>query len=270
MNTFKLGFSPCPNDTYIFYALVHKKINLQGFDFKFIIKDVELLNNLALAKKLDITKISSHAYLYLKDFYEFLKVGAAFGRGCGPLLVSKKDLSFDYQSLKKIAIPGKFTTAFLLLKLFLVSNKKFSQPHFIFMPFNEIIDAILKGKVDAGVIIHESRFTYESYNLYKIIDLGQWWEDLTGLPVPLGGIVAKREIGLKHLRSIETLIRESIQYSTSHPTDALTFIKQYSQELSETIIHQHISLYVNDYTFDISDEGTRALEELLSLSKKLL
>lgn len=263
-----LGFSPCPNDTYIFYALVNNKIDLKGLNVDFIVEDIETLNQLSMSKKLDISKVSSHAYLYLKDDYRFLRAGAAFSRGCGPLIVMKRDILQDIKSLRRIGIPGKLTTAFLLMKLFFASSESPKSPEYIFMPFNKIMDSINDGRLDAGLIIHESRFTYQDHGLIKIVDLGEWWEKETGLLIPLGGIIAKKELPEETVRIVEELIKESIKYSLENPQEALPFIKSFSQELTEEVIMQHISLYVNNYSIDIGDEGWRALDELLKRAER--
>ncbi len=271
-----IGFSPCPNDTFIFYALVNKKIDTKGIDFSPVIEDVETLNRLALKRAVDVTKISCHAFYYMQDDYHFLRSGGAFGRGCGPLMVVRSSelgvKSFDFND-KKIAIPGELTTAFLLLKLYLASfstpDSKLRTPHFIAMPFYEIINAVSEGKADAGLIIHESRFTYADYGLAGVIDLGDWWEKETGLPIPLGGIVAKKSLGMQAVKTIESLIRASVEYSMLHRDEAMPYIKRYSQELSEEVVMKHISLYVNDYTIDIGDEGENALHELFKEARKI-
>lgn len=257
-----LGFSPCPNDTFIFYAIANRKIDTLGLDFELHIEDVETLNKLAMKRELDITKISCHAFCYLQDDYQFLRAGAALGRGCGPLLVAKKKYKAKDLSDKKIAVPGELTTAFLLLKLFL-STFNLHPSTFVFMPFNEIMQSVRDGKVDAGLIIHEGRFTYPEYGLVEIVDLGQWWENQTGLPIPLGGIIAKKELGPAKITAIEDLIRMSIKYSMTHMEEVMPFIKKYSQELSKSVIIKHIGLYVNDYTLEVGSDGMSALNELL-------
>lgn len=270
MKNLTFGFSPCPNDTYIFYALVNKKIDLRGLDFDFIIRDVEILNQLSIEKKLDISKVSSHAYYYLQDDYEFLSAGAALGRGCGPLIVAKNVLSFGKSKHLTIAIPGRLTTAFLLMKLFSMSKLKSIAISYVFMPFNEIMRSVHYGDVDAGVIIHEGRFTYQDYGLSQVADLGEWWEQETGLPIPLGGIIVKKEIGSDKIKIIEDLIRKSVKYSSHNISESLNFIKNYSQELAEDVIMQHIALYVNSYSIDIGNDGRNALNELLKRAEKFL
>lgn len=264
MKTLSLGYSPCPNDTFIFYALVHKKIDAGDLIFKEILLDVESLNQMAVNSELDITKVSFHAFGHLRDKYCLLRSGGALGKGCGPLIVARED--FDIKNLegKSIAVPGNLTTAFLLLKLYLAPSllTPRSLPSFIVMPFDKIIDAVRNKEVDAGLIIHESRFTYQDLGLKKIIDLGEWWEKETGLPIPLGCILAKRELGTDMIKKIDSLIRKSIEYAFSNRNEPESYIKMHSQELADEVIRQHINLYVNNYSIDIADDGIHAVEEL--------
>ncbi len=257
-----LGFSPCPNDTFIFYALVNRVIDTEGLNFDLHIEDVETLNRLAMSRSLDVTKISCHAFHYLKDDYRFLRSGGAFGRGCGPLLISKNPFSEKDLAGKSIAIPGEMTTAYLLLKLFFDAAYGSKPAKIVPMLFCDIPAAVRDGKVDAGLIIHESRFTYHEYSLSKVLDLGEWWERTTGLPIPLGGIIAKKSLGAE-IEKIEMLIRKSVEYSMANKNEAMPFIKKYSQELSEIVINNHIGLYVNQFTIDMGDEGSAALDELM-------
>ena len=264
MKTLSLGYSPCPNDTFIFYALVHGKIKTDDLSFKEILLDVETLNQMAVKGGLDITKVSYNAFGNLRDDYCLLRSGGALGRGCGPLVVSMK--AYEMQDLrgKKIAIPGDLTTAYLLLQLYDPSFKD----NIKVMVFSDIMDAVKKGEVDAGLIIHESRFTYPSYGLKEVIDLGEWWEQETGLPIPLGCIIAKRSLGSELRDKIETLIRESVLYSMSRRDEPVKYIKEHSQELDDDVIADHIALYVNDYTIDISDDGIMAVKELFDMAEK--
>jgi len=263
MKPISLGYSPCPNDTFIFYALIHRQIDTGDLKFKEVLLDVETLNQKALNAELDLTKISYHAFGYLQDKYSLLKAGGALGRGCGPLVVTKHAYTMKELQGKKIAIPGKLTTAFLLLQLF---NSAFCLPPsaFIEMPFNEIMDAVAREEVDAGLIIHESRFTYPSYGLKRVIDLGAWWEKETGLPIPLGGIIAKKTLGKDVNNTINELIRQSVEYAFQNRNEPTEYIKKHSQELSDEVINRHIDLYVNDYSLDIGQDGNRAVKELLS------
>jgi len=258
MRSFTIGFSTCPNDTFIFYALMKNKISDSKSRFIETLTDVETLNEMAFQKELDITKLSYHAFGHLVDDYILLRSGSALGRGCGPLLIS--DLPYKPEDLtnKKIAIPGKHTTAAMLLRLY---NNHFEQ--LVPMSFEKIMPAIKEGIVDAGVIIHESRFTFQKEGLKKIVDLGSWWEDTTGLPIPLGGIFAKRSLGKEIIANINTDVRKSIDYAFRYPREPMEYIQQYAQELSEDVILQHIDLYVNTYSVDLGEEGIQAIRYLL-------
>ncbi|MBL7032157.1 MAG: 1,4-dihydroxy-6-naphthoate synthase [Nitrospira sp.] len=262
MKTLSLGYSPCPNDTFIFYAMIHGKIDTDGLKFKESLLDVETLNQRALNAEFDLTKISYHAFGHMREKYALLRSGSALGSGCGPIVVSKELYPIEELRDKKIAIPGKLTTASLLLQL--CDPSFINSSNLIIMPFNEIMDAVVNGDVDAGVIIHESRFTYVSYGLSRVIDLGQWWEKETGLPIPLGGILAKRKLGKELILMIDDLLRQSIEYSYNNRFESMGYIKQHSQELSDGVIKDHINLYVNNFTIDIGDEGEKAVVELFS------
>jgi 1,4-dihydroxy-6-naphthoate synthase len=265
---FTLGISPCPNDTFIFFALLNGRIDLGGLCFQPRIEDVETLNTLALEHSLDITKVSCHVYHHISDHYIFLGPGGAFGRGCGPLIIARNPFTIRELAAKKIAIPGKMTTAYLLLKLFF--EAEFGSQSFETVPmiFHEIPAAVKQGRVDAGLIIHESRFTYQELGLSRVVDLGEWWETTTGLPIPLGGIVARKSLG-PSIQTMQDLIRESIIYSMTDRQQAMPFIRKYARELSDTVINSHINLYVNDYSLDMGDEGRAALAELLRRAKHI-
>jgi len=254
-----LGFSPCPNDTYIFYALLHGKVRLPGFRFSPIIEDVEELNRLAMAAMPDITKVSCHVLGHILDGYCLLSTGGALGRGCGPLLVAREPLSPERLRGRKVAVPGRFTTAFLLLSLYDGGVVENAVP----MPFNQIMEEISKGGVDAGLIIHEGRFTYRGYGLHQIVDLGKWWEEETGLPIPLGGIVTKRSLGEETISGVEKVIRESLLYARTFPDEPAEFIAGLAQEISKEVQKRHIELYVNDFSIDMGKEGREAVKHLL-------
>ncbi|MDA0746945.1 MAG: 1,4-dihydroxy-6-naphthoate synthase [bacterium] len=256
MSTISLGYSPCPNDTYIFYGLVHGKIE-GAPPVKEILEDIETLNNMAMKGQLDTTKISFHALAHLRDQYCLLHAGGALGRGCGPLVVAGSPLTPEELSGKKIAIPGKLTTAALLLRLF---NPGLD--NLVLMPFHRIMEATQTGEVDAGLIIHESRFTYPQYGLHKVLDLGEWWEQTTGHPIPLGGILARRELGEHRIRTIDNALKASVEYAHANPKEVRGYIRQHAQEMDEQVMQQHINLYVNDYTLDYGPEGEAALEDL--------
>ena len=269
MKTLSLGYSPCPNDTFIFYALAHGKVDTKNLKFKEVLLDVETLNQKALQAELDLTKISYHAFGHLRKKYLALRAGGALGKGCGPLVIAKNDYTMDELRKKKIAIPGKLTTAYLLLQLYdsaFSPDKSCKDPqpsNLMAMPFNKIIDAITNEEVDAGLIIHESRFTYPAYGLKQILDLGQWWEKETGLLLPLGCITAKHSLGEGLNKKVNKIIKKSIEYAVANRAEPMNYIKEHSLELSEDVIRQHINLYVNNYSIDIGQEGEKAVTELL-------
>lgn len=258
MKNLSLGFSPCPNDTFIFYALANGKLQTGGLKFDETVVDVEALNRLALRRRLDVTKVSSHAAGLLREDYCLLRSGGALGKGCGPLVVSREECTMQDLMGMSMAIPGDLTTAYLLLQLYHPAFKENARV----MVFSEIMGAVKRGDVEAGLIIHEGRFTYPSYGLKQVIDLGQWWEAETGLPVPLGGIVAKRELGADLLRQVDDLIKESLLYAKARGDESMPYIKSHAQELDDTVIQEHIGLYVNDYSLNIGTEGLRAVQEL--------
>ncbi len=252
-----IGYSPCPNDTYIFYALTHGKVRIPNIAFREQLDDVETLNRMALEGTLDITKISYHALGHLREQYALLRSGSALGRGCGPLVVTKPGTTLDLVRKGLIAIPGELTTAHLLLRLFdpQITNLKV-------MAFDRIMDAVAHGEVLAGLIIHESRFTYPLYKLEKLIDLGEWWERFSNLPIPLGGILGRRALGKDVLLRVEAGIRESLHYANSHPDEVLSYCKQHSQEMDESVMKDHIDLYVNDFSLDLGKDGMAAVRRL--------
>jgi 1,4-dihydroxy-6-naphthoate synthase len=255
MRSLSLGYSPCPNDTFIFYGLVHGKITVPGYEFeKPLLEDVEQLNVRALEGELDITKLSFHALAHVLDEYVVLSAGSALGRGCGPLLVSGKSFSLSALKRKRVAVPGKMTTAALLFRMFLPDCTDLVE-----IRFDRIMEAIENGDVDAGVIIHESRFTYEERGLFALQDLGRWWEDLTALPLPLGCIAIKRSLGEKTAALMDWAIKESVQYGFAHPDLCLPYIRTHSQELAPEVVKNHIALYVNDFSRDLGDEGVEAI-----------
>jgi 1,4-dihydroxy-6-naphthoate synthase len=270
MKSLSLAYSPCPNDTFIFFAMVHGKMNTGNLSFTEELLDVETLNRKALNAEFDITKVSYHAFGHLRERYRLLRAGGALGRGCGPLLITKNDFTVEELRNKRIAIPGTLTTAYLLLQLYYAGSVPPKSalntwPSAIApMQFDKIIQAVAHDEVDAGLIIHESRFTYHSYGLQRIIDLGEWWEKETGLPLPLGGIVAKRSLGDVLITEINNLLKQSVHSAFQNPPGLMRYIKKHSQELTDDVINQHIDLYVNDFSIDIGDEGEKAVTELLS------
>lgn len=251
-----LGFSPCPNDCFIFDALVHKRIDTAGLDFEVEMKDVEELNRMAFAEELDVTKLSYHAFFYLTGKYVLLNSGSALGFNCGPLLISNREISPVEEDISKlkIAIPGKYTTANFLLSLAFPSAYNKTE-----VLFSEIEGKVLSGEFDAGLIIHENRFTYADRGLKKIIDLGEFWETLIHAPIPLGGIVMKRKFDGEMIKTVERLIRESVQYAFANPDASRAFVKRHAQEMSEDVMRKHIDLYVNNYSVDLGDVGRSAV-----------
>jgi len=258
-----LGFSPCPNDTFIFDALVHHKIDTEGLDFKVFLGDVEELNNKAFNNELDITKISYHAYGYLTNNYVLLNSGSALGKGCGPILVQSS--KFKVQSLEscKIAIPGKYTTA-----NFLLSIAHPEAQHKTELLFSDIENAVLNGDVDAGLIIHENRFTYQDKGLEKIIDLGEYWEQTTGALIPLGGIIIKRSLPKEIIEKVNRLIRKSIEFAFENPNEPLSYMQKNAQEMSEEVMRKHVELYVNKYSIDLGGEGKNAITQMFNLAQQ--
>ena len=260
-----LGFSPCPNDTFIFDALVNKKIEIKDFDFNVVLEDVQTLNEWALQEKLDITKISYGVLPLVMKNYDLLESGGALGKGVGPLLIAKSQLNFNELDDKLIAIPGENTTAHMLFSLAFPSAK-----NKVFKVFNEIEDAVLNGEVDAGVIIHENRFTYKEKGLCKLVDLGDYWEIKTQLPIPLGGIVAKKTIDKQVIKQVDKLIRQSVEYAFKNNYEQLSdYVKAHAQEMSEHVMRQHIDLYVNNFSVELRSDGRKAVEKLLEVFKQM-
>ncbi len=264
-----LGFSPCPNDTFIFDALIHHKIDTEGLEFEVFYDDVETLNQKAFRGELDITKLSYHAFAYVTDKYILLDSGSALGFGVGPLLISNCEIASSdleknqIQDPKSgirnpiIGIPGKYTTANFLLGLAFpdATNK-------VELVFSDIEDAVLEGRVDVGLIIHENRFTYQDKGLKKIIDLGDYWEKQTGCAIPLGGIVANRNLPADVQHKINRVLRKSVEHAFTNPKSGLDFIRSHAQEMSEEVMYKHIDLYVNKYSVELGPEGRKAINLL--------
>jgi 1,4-dihydroxy-6-naphthoate synthase len=252
-----LGFSTCPNDTFIFDAMVHNRIDTEGLAFICTITDVEELNHLAFNGTLDITKLSYHAYALLADSYVLLNSGSALGFKNGPLLISRFKIYPDEIKDLKIAIPGKNTTANLLLSIAYPGVKQ-KKEYF----FSLIEDVVLSGEMDAGLIIHENRFTYQKKGLKKIVDLGEYWESETGMPIPLGGIVVNRKLALDLQQKINQIMKRSVEFAFDNPKVSYPFVKQHAQEMEDSVIQSHISLYVNEFTRDLGTKGRKAIEIL--------
>ncbi|HQO03717.1 MAG TPA: 1,4-dihydroxy-6-naphthoate synthase [Spirochaetota bacterium] len=262
MDAMTLAFSPCPNDTFIFHAMLHGLVDTEGLSFNPYIHDVEDLNRNACEGRFHITKLSIHAYLLLQNNYCMLDAGAALGFGCGPVLVAREDSVFNQKrdSLKDavIAIPGEYTTAHLLLKLW------FPGLHTVSTRFNAIMPGVRDGVYDAGLIIHEGRFVYPRYGLRKIVDLGEWWEQETGMPIPLGCIAIRRDL-MEHHERVGRIISESAAFAQRNPGQSRSYICSHAQEMDDAVIREHIALYVNDFSLSLGEEGMKAviiLEEM--------
>jgi 1,4-dihydroxy-6-naphthoate synthase len=259
-----LGFSPCPNDTFIFDALINGKIDTQGIDFDVVMEDVEALNRRAFAHELDVTKLSFHAFAHLTTFYTLLEAGSALGRNCGPLLVAKRPLSHEEVQQARIAIPGKMTTANFLLGLAYPAalNKEA-------VLFSDIEDRVVNGEFDAGLIIHENRFTYAQKGLVCIRDLGVFWESTTQLPIPLGGIVMKKALPSEVQQLLNHLMRQSVEFAFAHTESVMPFVRQHAQTMSDEVMLAHIGLYVNEHTIDLGEQGHKAVDTMFEQARQL-
>lgn len=254
-----LGFSPCPNDTFIFDALVNKKIDTEELDVDVVLEDVETLNKWTLEGKLDITKLSFPAFFQATDKYILLNAGSALGKGVGPLLVSRQPIAGNPQKIDNslIALPGMNTTANLLFSFAYPSaaNKKF-------LLFSAIEDAVVNGEADLGVIIHENRFTYQQKGLHKVMDLGEYWEQKMNVPIPLGGIAIRKSIDREISEKADRLIRKSLDHAFANHPLVTEYVKEHSQAMSEQVMRQHIDLYVNNYSLDLGPDGKQAIDVL--------
>ena len=259
-----LAFSPCPNDCFMFDAIVNRRIDLEGLDFSVRLADIEALNMAAFAGEVDVTKLSFHAYAYCADKYVLLDAGSALGRNCGPLLISKRPISIEEvtHGNLRIAIPGRYTTANFLCGLAFPRAQNKTE-----LLFSDIEPAVLDGRVDAGLIIHENRFTYQAKGLRKIIDLGEFWESETGAPIPLGGIVIRRSLPDDVKRTVNRLVRRSVEYGFAHREASLPFVREHAQEMSEEVMYRHIDLYVNEYSIDLGPDGRGGVETLFDRAR---
>jgi 1,4-dihydroxy-6-naphthoate synthase len=264
--TLTLGFSPCPNDCFIFDALVHRRIDLEGLEFDVRLADVEALNQAAFAGEADVTKLSFHAFAYCADRYALLDAGSALGNNCGPLLISKRPISLAEvaEGDLSIAIPGQYTTANFLLGLACPAAWRKTP-----MLFSDIEGAVLDGRYDLGLIIHENRFTYEAKGLRKVVDLGEFWEHDTGAPIPLGGIVVRRSLPEEMARRVNRVLRRSVEYAFAHRDASRPYVRAHAQEMSEEVMYKHIDLYVNQYSVDLGTAGRRAVDVLFARAAAL-
>ena len=258
----KLGISPCPNDTFAFYHLLHS----DQFNLDLTVEDVEELNQKVLNHELDISKVSFYTAIKVMDHYTLLNSGATLGKNCGPLLVARVGNSVKKLEDAKIAIPGRHTTAHLLFSLY--GN---NQGEKVFMPFNRIMSAVKEGLVDFGVIIHEGRFTYKDYGLTELADLGKWWEECNRIPLPLGGIVARKEMPEKLIeeftRALHDSIGKALNEKEDHNSPLYSFVKEYAQEMDGEVIKKHLDLYVNEYSLSLGKEGREAIDKLCDMAK---
>ena len=259
-----LAFSPCPNDCFMFDAIVHRRIDLEGLEFAVTLADIEALNHAAFAGGPDVTKISFHAYAYCVDKYALLHAGSALGRNCGPLVISKRSISASEVAggNVRVAIPGKYTTANFLMGLAFPQARDKTE-----ILFSEIEPALLAGRYDVGVIIHENRFTYAAKGLKKIVDLGEVWEASTGAPIPLGGIVVNRSLPGDLRRAINRVMRRSVEYAFAHREASRPYVRAHAQEMSEAVMYQHIDLYVNEYSVDLGVGGRQAVQTLFDRAR---
>jgi 1,4-dihydroxy-6-naphthoate synthase len=253
-----LAYSPCPNDTYIFAALTNGLLN-DGPRVKVHLEDIENLNNSALKADYELTKVSYGAIPLLMEDYRILRAGGALGRGCGPLLITRPDCGTRLEDFadRLIAIPGEMTTAFMLLRL--AMNRR---PQTLALRFDRIVEAVLNGTADAGLIIHESRFTYQDAGLVKVVDLGDWWESQTGLPIPLGAILARRDIDDARAKEIDAAIVRSLQFARSNEAAVMKYVREHATEMQEHVMRRHIDLYVNEFSEDVGEIGINAVNEL--------
>ncbi|MBN2682311.1 MAG: 1,4-dihydroxy-6-naphthoate synthase [Bacteroidales bacterium] len=256
-----IGFSPCPNDTFIFDGLINGKSESYGLSFEPVIADVEELNRMSVNGILDVTKLSFHAFLYVSSFYKILDCGAALGKNNGPLLISKKKIYPDEVGNLKIAVPGKKTTASLLLSI--AYPEKLNTKEYL---FSDIEEVVLSGEADAGLIIHETRFTYQLKGLKKILDLGEFWEKQYNLPLPLGGIMISRRVDESTSKLFYKALNNSILFAFENPLSSINYIKSMAQEMDEKVIRNHINLYVNNYTKNLGLEGKNAIETLFKVA----
>jgi 1,4-dihydroxy-6-naphthoate synthase len=254
-----LGFSPCPNDCFMFDAIVHRRIDLEALEFSIRMADVEALNRAAFGRDIDVTKLSFHAFACCSGDYVLLDAGSALGRNCGPLLISKRaiDVAEVAGGRLSVAIPGRYTTANFLLGLAFPAVVNRTE-----LVFSDIEGALLEDRFDAGLIIHENRFTYQARGLRKIVDLGEWWEGKTGAPIPLGGIAIRRALPEDVQQRMNRVMRRSVEYAFAHPEASLPLVREHAQEMSDDVMRRHIELYVNEYSVDLGPSGRRAVEVL--------
>ncbi len=254
-----VGHSPDPDDAFMFYALAHDKLDTGDLQFRHVLQDIETLNRRALRGELEVTAISIHAYAALLDKYALLPSGCSMGDRYGPMVVAKQPLTVDRLKTARIAVPGTMTTAFLTLRLLLPDGFDYEV-----LPFDEILKAVEEGRFDAGLIIHEGQLTFQNQGLHLVVDLGVWWQEKTGLPLPLGGNVVRRDLGLPTMRTISRLLKESIRYSLDHRDAALDYALQYARDMDKSLADRFVGMYVNEWTLDYGERGREAVKRLLA------
>jgi 1,4-dihydroxy-6-naphthoate synthase len=257
-----LGHSPDPDDAFMFYALAADKIDTEGLTFRHVIQDIETLNRRALKTELDVTAVSIHAYAYVLDQYALLTSGASIGDNYGPLVISRKPMTLDELRGVKIAIPGTMTTAYLALRLCV------GEVNTVVIPFDQIMDSVERGEADAGLLIHEGQLTYVARGFNKVVDLGEWWKEETGLPLPLGGNAIKKSLGPELIDKVSRLLRESIEFGLGHRADAVRHSMVYGRGMEVELTDKFVGMYVNDYTIDYGDRGREAVRLLLERGHK--
>lgn len=259
----RVGHSPDPDDAFMFYALAHNKLDTGNLEFRHELQDIQTLNERALKGELEVTAVSLHAYAYLLDRYALLPSGCSMGDRYGPMVVARQPMGIGDLGGCKIAVPGKLTTAFLTLQLLLSRERLNRAPSFTVMPFDAILAAVAAAKCDAGLIIHEGQLTFQNQGLHLVVDLGVWWQEWTGLPLPLGGNVVRRDLGPAVISQISKLLRQSIQYALDHRADALEYALQYGRDLDRNLADRFVGMYVNDWTLDYGPRGREAVRRLL-------
>jgi 1,4-dihydroxy-6-naphthoate synthase len=258
-----VGHSPDPDDAFMFYALAHHKLDTGDLEFRHELQDIETLNRRALRGELEVTAVSIHAYAHLLDKYALLPSGCSMGDRYGPMVVAREPMTLEKLKTCTIAVPGTMTTAFLTLRLLLGDGFKYEV-----IPFDHIIDAVAKGRFEAGLIIHEGQLTFQNQGLHLIVDLGVWWQEKTGLPLPLGGNVVRRDLGAAMMHDISRLLKESIRYSLAHRQDALTYALNYARDMDRSLADKFVGMYVNDWTLDYGPRGREAVRRLLDEAHK--
>lgn len=254
-----VGHSPDPDDAFMFYALAHDKLDTGNLQFRHVLQDIETLNRRALRGELEVTAISIHAYAALLDKYALLPSGCSMGDRYGPMVVARRPLAIEQLKTARIAVPGTLTTAFLTLRLLLPDGFAYEV-----LPFDEILNAVAEGRFDAGLIIHEGQLTFQNQGLDLVVDLGVWWQEKTGLPLPLGGNVVRRDLGPQTMRTISRLLKESIRYSLEHRDAALEYALQYARDMDKSLADRFVGMYVNDWTLDYGERGREAVRRLLA------